>query len=288
MRASGAISWALGKLSLATCPTHPRALSRFLWPAHRAGGTGAGSMCCVCHKNWLFSNAVSNATSEPIPKGGMGMFPPGDQRWVAGSVVSQLSAAGYCLDRLPNCWSLGHDFPWVKINGTQETSPATQLIPRQTGLMWVQHSAVTVGRGAGVSQVSWGWVTPLACWRRGRSSVHAPDAFLGDGRDLCPLVLKGIFSRSMDTGKSFPLCLDSCMDSVPAEKHDFNFFFFFFFKFLLGHLSPFPVLDPFTVQPRPAGCGQEKHPQDHENAALAAEGAGSCEQMATLHHHPHS
>lgn len=105
--------------------------------------------------------------------------------------------------------------------------------------------------------MSWEWVTLLACWRRGTSPVPAPDAFLGDGEGSAPLGAEGcFFSRSMDTGKSFPLCLDSCMESVPAEKHDFHIFFFF--SFLLGHLSPFPVLDMFTVWLWPAVCGQEK------------------------------
>lgn len=68
----------------------------------------------------------------------------------------------------------------------------------------------------------------MAHWRLGRSPAHAPDAWVM-GRDLSPLVLEAVAekyfsSSSMDTGRSFPLCLDSCMDSTPAEKQDFSFF----------------------------------------------------------------
>ena len=113
------------------------------------------------------------------------------------------------------------------------------------------------------------------------------------GRDLCPLVPEAVtrrylFSSSMDTGRSFPLCLDSCMESVPAEKRDFGFFF-------LGHLSLVPVLDPLTVWLWPAARGQEKYPWDCATAACAAlakEGstslpplrAGSCPPSSPAQH----
>jgi len=60
----------------------------------------------------------------------MELFLPRDQQWMAGSAAEQLLTAGCSLGRIPNCWSLGHNFVRIKIDGRQQTSPATELIPR--------------------------------------------------------------------------------------------------------------------------------------------------------------
>lgn len=62
--------------------------------------------------------------------------------------------------------------------------------------------------------MSWGWGTPIQQWRRGSSPLTSPGAFLGAAG--CSS------SSSTDTGRSFPLCLDSCRESIPAEKQHFT------------------------------------------------------------------
>lgn len=73
---------------------------------------------------------------------------------VGGRECCSTVTAGCYLGWIPNCWCLGHSFPWMKTEGTQQTSPDTPVIPGAALVdgtdHWYQHSAGTVGRGAGV------------------------------------------------------------------------------------------------------------------------------------------